>query len=59
MEVTSYLGDAVEAAHQRVQRVEETQEVVQVSGQPGDVVHQLNQRGRHHAHLREVSRMTQ
>lgn len=40
MEETPYLGDAVEAAHQRVQRVEETQEVVQVSGQSGVVVHE-------------------
>lgn len=51
--LSSYLGDAVEAAHQRVERVEEAQDVVQVSAQSWVVGHkQLNQRGRHHTHLK-------
>lgn len=29
----SYLGDAIEASHERIKRVEEAQDVVQVSGQ--------------------------
>lgn len=37
--VEPHLGDAVEAAHERVQRVEETQGVVQVSGQLRAVVY--------------------
>lgn len=35
----SYLSDAVEAAHERVQRVEETQDVVQVPGQSRVFIH--------------------
>lgn len=47
----SYLGDAVEAAHERVQRVEETQ----------DVVHKphLSQQGGQHAHLQRKSELIQ
>lgn len=49
-----YLGDAVETAHKRIQRVEETQDVVQGSCQTGIVVHegQLNRWRRHDTHLR-------
>lgn len=52
--LSSYLGDAVETAHERVQRVEQTQDVVQGSCQSWIVVYegQLNHRGWHDAHLR-------
>lgn len=48
----SYLCDAVEAAHERIQRVEETQKVVQVSDQSKVIItKQVAQRGGHHTHL--------
>lgn len=48
----SHLGDAIEAAHERIQRVEETQKVVQVLDQPQVIVaKQVLQRGRDNRHL--------
>lgn len=46
-----YLGDAVEAAHEGVERVKEAQRVVEVSGEVGVHEGQLHHRGRHHTHL--------
>lgn len=52
----SDLCDAVQTAHQRIQRVEQTQGVVQDPRQLGIIVHkrQLNDGGRHHTHLRQT-----
>lgn len=50
--VKSHLCDAIEAAHERIQRVEETQEVVQAPDEPEVIVaEQVSQRGRDHGHL--------
>lgn len=51
---TSHLGDAIETARERIQRVEQAQEVVQVPDEPEVIVaKQVSQRGRDHGHLRQ------
>lgn len=50
----SYLGDVIETTHERIQRVEEAQNVVHVLDQPQVTVHhQVFQRGRDHRHLEQ------
>lgn len=49
----SYLCDAVEAAHERIKRVEQTQKVVQFPDQSEVIItKQVAQRGGHHTHLK-------
>lgn len=50
----SHLCDAIETANERIQRVEETQKVVQAPDEPEVIVaEQVSQRGRDHGHLRQ------
>lgn len=54
---SSHLGDAIETAHERIQRVEQAQEVVKVPDEPEVIVaEQVSQRSGDHGHLRQSKR---